>query len=72
MTEPYVIPPEFEPDPAQIPAYAKDVDRFRICFAITLQIAQRVDPLFCRQLYFSDELATGEELAPPPWANGES
>jgi hypothetical protein len=64
--EPYQIPPEYEPDPAQIPRWAEDVDRFRISYAITLLIAQRYDPMFCKQLYDSDEMVSGDvPLAPP-------
>lgn len=64
----YEIPLEFEPHPAQIPPYVKDLDRFRICFAITLRIAERYDPIFCRQLYYSDEIVTGEPLTAYPYA----
>ena len=62
------IPPEFEPHPAQILGYVKDLDRFRLCFAMTRLIAQRDDPLFCKQLYDDGGFVTcaeGEQIAPP-------
>lgn len=73
-TEPYQIPPEFEPNPAQIPPWATDIGRFRVCYALTLLIAERYDPIFCKQLYDSDDLSTDDvPLAEPlPPANAES
>jgi len=61
----FEIPPEYEPHISQIPGWATDVDRFRICFATTRQIAQRDDPLFTKQLYDGD-IDTGEQIAPSP------
>ena len=40
----YEIPPEYEPRPEQIPPWAQDVDRFRICFAITMLVAAALRP----------------------------
>lgn len=66
MAETYQIPPEYEPRIEQIPPYAHDVGRFRICFAITRLVAQRDDPIFCKQLYDSDEITTDDvDLAEP-------
>ena len=48
------IPAEFQPHRDQIPAWATDDARFRLCFAITRAVAQRDDPLFCKQLYDGD------------------
>jgi len=59
------IPPEFEPNPGQIPAYATDVDRYRICFAVTRQNAGRDDPLWTQQLYEGD-IPTGNVAPPHP------
>lgn len=60
----YQIPPEYEPRPEQIPSWAHDVARFRVCFAITRLVAQRDDAIFCKQLYDSDEITTDDvELA---------
>lgn len=64
----YEIPPGYEPHPTQIPAWATDMDRFRICFAITALVAQRYDPIYCRSLYDSDDLDTSEPLTEYPWA----
>ena len=61
----FEIPPEYEPRPEQIPPWAQDVARFRICFAITRLVAQRDDPIYCEQLYDSDEINTDEPLAEP-------
>lgn len=60
----FEIPPDFEPHDAQIPSWATDVERFRICFALTRLIAERDDPIFCRELYFG-EIPTGDRLAEP-------
>lgn len=49
------IPTEYEPHPAQIPAWADDEWRFRLCFAIARAITLRdFDPVFVRELYFGD------------------
>lgn len=51
------IPPEYEPHPDQIPAFVMtdaDLERWRLCFAITRAVAQRDDPVFARELYFGD------------------
>ena len=65
--EPFQIPPEYEPRPEQIPPWAHDTKRFRICFAITLRIAERYDPFFCRQLYDGDINTEDDELADSPY-----
>jgi len=63
---PFEIPPEYEPRPEQYPPWAADPERFRVCFAITMLVAQRYDPIFCKQLYDSDEIATDDvPLAEP-------
>lgn len=62
MALPVAIPPEFLPDDNQYPPFVitpEQRQRFDLCFALTRLIAQRDDPVFCRQLYFSD-LATGD------------
>jgi len=65
MPDPYEIPPGFEPGESQIPGWAKDVDRFRVCYAITLLVAQRYDPIYCKQLYDEPSLVTNDvPLAP--------
>jgi len=64
MSDALEIPPEYEPNPAQIPVWATDLDRFRICFAMTRAIAHRDDPVFTKQLYDGD-IDTGDALAPP-------
>jgi hypothetical protein len=62
----YQIPPEYEPREEQIPPYAHDIGRFRVCFALTRLIAQRDDPIFCKQLYDDPRLTTDDvELAEP-------
>jgi hypothetical protein len=62
----YEIPPEYEPRGEQIPRWATDVERFRICFAITRLIAQRDDPIFCKQLYDDDRVVTDDvDIAEP-------
>ena len=41
----------------QVPSFVNtddDLRRFELCFAVTRLIAQRDDPIFCRQLYASD------------------
>lgn len=48
------IPPEYEPHPYQLPAWADDVPRFRLCFAIGRAICQRDDTVFVRELYTGD------------------
>jgi hypothetical protein len=60
-TDPYEIPPAFEPDASEIPVWADDRDRFRICYALTLLIAQRYDPIFCKQLYDDPRMLTGDD-----------
>jgi hypothetical protein len=62
----YEIPPEYEPRDGQIPRWATDMERFRICFAITRLIAQRDDPIFCKQLYDDDRVVTDDvDIAEP-------
>lgn len=63
--EPFQIPPEYEPRIEQIPPYAQDVGRFRICFALTRLIAERDDAIFCKQLYDDPRLTTDDPLAEP-------
>jgi hypothetical protein len=66
MADPYVIPPEYEPQPEQIPPYAHDSDRFRVCFAMTMLVAQRYDPIYCKSLYDDPRFVTDDvPLAPP-------
>lgn len=46
-----------EPHPDQVPAFVKnddDLRRFKIVFGITRAVCQRDDPVFARQLFFSD------------------
>lgn len=65
--QPYQIPPGFEPDESQIPAWAADdIDRFRVCYAMTMLIAQRFDQVFCKQLYDNPDFITDDiPLADP-------
>lgn len=60
----YQIPPEYEPHPDEYPEWAHDLGRFRICYAITLKITGRYDPIFCRELYEGD-IPLGEDIAEP-------
>ncbi|HEY1445018.1 MAG TPA: hypothetical protein VGF51_08960 [Acidimicrobiales bacterium] len=60
----FEIPPEYEPHDDQIPSWATDIGRFRICYAITLRITGKYDPVFCEQLYNGD-IDTGEDIAEP-------
>jgi hypothetical protein len=67
----YQIPAEYEPNDAQIPPYATDIGRFRICFAITRLVAQRDDPIYTKSLYddkrlVTDDVDLAEPLPPPP------
>lgn len=61
---PYDIPSEYEPDPAHIPASATDIERFPYLLAITRLIAERDDPIFCKQLYDDDRISTEEIVEP--------
>ena len=57
----YELPPQFEPRPSQYPPWATDAQRFRVCFALTMLIAERFDPIFCKSLYDDPRLLTGDE-----------
>lgn len=46
-----------EPHPDQIPSFItndEQLRRWKLCWGITRAIAQRDDPVFCRQLYNGD------------------
>lgn len=63
---PFQIPPGFEPRDEQIPAWAHDIERFRICFAITMLVAQHYDPVYCKSLYDDERIVTDDvPLAEP-------
>jgi len=64
--QPYQIPPGFEPDASQVPIWAADIDRFRVCYAVTMLVAQRFDQVFCKQLYDNPNFVTNDvPLADP-------
>lgn len=56
------LPENLKPTEDQYPPFVNTRDeraRFDLCFALTRLIAQRDDPVFCRQLYSSD-MPTGD------------
>lgn len=56
------IPEDQKPNAIQYPPFVtteEQRDRYDVCFALTRMIAQNDDPVFCRQLYFSD-MPTGD------------
>jgi hypothetical protein len=72
------IPPELLPHPSQVPPVVKtdaDRQRFDLCFALTRLLTGRDDPIFTRQLYFSDtptgDLAGLPEPDPDEQLDGE-
>ncbi len=71
MADESTIPPEYAPDPNQIPAYVHtpdDLERFKWCFAITRLVAGRDDPVFCAELFNSDMPTSDLTASEPPAA----
>jgi hypothetical protein len=64
-----LIPPELMPLPSQYPPFVTNDEqkrRWELCFAITRIVAQHDDPIFARQLFFSDFATDQAEFPTEP------